>query len=156
MMNRKTLAGVGSLIALGTVVLAQTTPTLGTVRDAIKSEPHAWTVVVGKDAKASDVIGAADVLAALQYLSIRSEKEVIELPKIDLSAVKVVLERPIVVENSTSQYSSGVDVWNGTVTVNDTVYSYDVKLSSQGNFGGFGLNESGRLQLQDVGFKLDI
>ncbi|MEM1895562.1 MAG: hypothetical protein QXR54_00005, partial [Nanopusillaceae archaeon] len=153
-MNRKTLAGVGSLIALGTVVLAQTTPTLGTVRDAIKSEPHAWTVVVGKDAKASDVIGAADVLAALQYLSIRSEKEVIELPKIDLSAVKVVLERPIVVEDSASGYSK--DVWNGTVTVNDTVYSYNVKLFSQGNFNVFGLNESGRLQLQNVGFRLEI
>ncbi|MEM0379648.1 MAG: hypothetical protein QXG71_02735, partial [Nanopusillaceae archaeon] len=149
MMNRKTLAGVGSLIALGTVVLAQTTPTLGTVRDAIKSEPHAWTVVVGKDAKASDVIGAADVLAALQTLTTKVEP-------IDLSAVKVVLERPIVVENKTSDYSSGVNVWNGTVTVNDTVYSYDVKLSSEGTFTSFGLNESGRLQLQNVGFKLDI
>ena len=150
MMNRKTLVGVSSLVVLGAVVLAQGTTTLGDVRKAVQQNPHEWYVVVGANAKASDVIGAADLIAALQYYTV--EKTVQPL---DLSAVKVVLERPIV--NATSILSGSFaanEVWNGSVIVNNTEIKYSVDVTAPAV--SISLNESDKLQVKNAGFTVTL
>ncbi|RDD52727.1 hypothetical protein BA065_00405 [Nanoarchaeota archaeon NZ13-N] len=148
MMNRKTLAGVGSLVVLGASVLAQGTTTLGGIRDAVKQNPSAWYVVVGKDAKASDVIGAADVIAALQYYTVQRSVQ-----PVDLSAVKVVLQRLVVNETDLLRDSySGVEVENHTVVVNKTPIYYSVKLNVPKV--GVSLNESNKLQVENAKFEV--
>ncbi|RIB35638.1 MAG: hypothetical protein BXU00_00865 [Candidatus Nanoclepta minutus] len=150
MMNRKTLAGVGSLVVLGASVLAQGTTTLGGVREAVKQNPSAWYVVVGKDAKASDVIGAADVIAALQYYTVQRSVQ-----PVDLSAVKVVLQHPVLNETdllTETGYNNVVE--NRTVVVNNTPIYYSVNLEVPSL--EVSLNESNTLQVEKAGFTVTL
>jgi len=150
MMNRKTLAGVGSLVVLGaSAVLAQGTMTLGDVRNAIAQNPSAWYVVVGSNASASDVIGAADIIAALQYYTVHQSVQ-----PIDLSGVQVVLQSPIINETNLLSSSFSSEIENNTVVVNGTPIYYSVSLNVPKL--NVSLNGSNTLQVTNAEFNLTL
>lgn len=66
MMRGKTLAVLGALGVLGLAVYSQGAPTIGQLAQSMKSQPSSWTVVVGANAKAADVVGASNIIAALE------------------------------------------------------------------------------------------
>jgi hypothetical protein len=66
MMRGKTLAVLGALGILGVAAYSQGAPTIGQLAQSMKSQPTSWTVVVGANAKAADVVGASNIIAALE------------------------------------------------------------------------------------------
>lgn len=67
MMRGKTISAIGAMAALGLAIYSQSgQPTIGQLAQAMKAQPSAWTVVVGANAKASDVVGASNIVAALE------------------------------------------------------------------------------------------
>ncbi|HIP90475.1 MAG TPA: hypothetical protein EYH22_02895 [Candidatus Nanopusillus sp.] len=106
MMKGKTLKAIGTLAVLGVaagLVAAQTPKTLDAVKKDIVSNPSMWKIVVGADAKASDVIGAVEIATALQYYSKAEEDQ-----EINLNDIKIVLEK------ETTKISGEVPLYKGT------------------------------------------
>jgi len=66
MMRGKTLAVLGALGVLGVAAYSQGAPAIGQLAQSMKSQPTSWTVVVGANANAADVVGASNIIAALE------------------------------------------------------------------------------------------
>ncbi|MFP3284141.1 MAG: hypothetical protein RXO65_01720 [Candidatus Nanopusillus acidilobi] len=76
MMRGKTLAVLGALGILGVAAYSQGAPTIGQLAQSMKSQPTSWTVVVGANANAADVVGASNIIAALETFTVPSTQNV--------------------------------------------------------------------------------
>ncbi|BFI73513.1 hypothetical protein YN1_5000 [Nanoarchaeota archaeon] len=150
MMKGKTLAAIGALTALGLAIYAQSgTPTIGQLAQAMKTNPTAWTVVVGANAKASDVVGASNIIAALETFT-----SVPTTSSVNTSSLQVQLQGTIpVLQNSYPLYTQGqplylgdslstsiqtIQVGSGSFTANyngqQTTYSYTAYVQTQPSY----------------------
>jgi|GEM_PF-4307899 len=75
MMKGKTLAALGALSVLGVAAYSAGAP-IGQMAQSMKSQPTAWTVVVGANANAVDVVGASNIIAALETFTVPSTQNV--------------------------------------------------------------------------------
>ena len=75
MMKGKTLAALGALGVLGVAAYSAGAP-IGQLAQSMKSQPTAWTVVVGANANAVDVVGASNIIAALETFTVPSTQNV--------------------------------------------------------------------------------
>ncbi len=75
MMKGKTLAALGALGVLGVAAYSAGAP-IGQLAQSMKSQPTAWTVVVGANANAVDVVGASNIIAALETFTVPSTQTV--------------------------------------------------------------------------------
>jgi len=87
MVKGRTLKAISTLAVVGVAagVLAQQ-PTFDAVKSDVVQSPAAWKVVIGADAKAADVIGAAEIASALTKLSAVESN-------VDTSSVRVELTK---------------------------------------------------------------
>jgi len=112
MMRGKTLAALGALGILGVAAYSQGAPTIGQLAQSMKSQPASWTVVVGANAKAADVVGASKIIAALETFTVPSTQNVtvpVNLTVTQNVTVPVNLTVPVSVSStSASQVPSGV------------------------------------------------
>ena len=60
------MAVLGALGVLGVAAYSQGAPTIGQLAQSMKLQPTSWTVVVGANANAADVVGASNIIAALE------------------------------------------------------------------------------------------
>lgn len=75
MMKGKTLAALGALGVLGVAAYSAGAP-IGQLAQSMKSQPTSWTVVVGANANAADVVGASNIIAALETFTVPSTQNV--------------------------------------------------------------------------------
>ena len=93
------LKKIGSIAAIGVAgaaayALTIKTLTLDDVRQKIIEDPTVWKIVVGEDAKASDVIGAVEIGAALQYFAKEVEQGSADVKIIARKEIREVEEVP--------------------------------------------------------------
>ncbi|MFP3166842.1 MAG: hypothetical protein RXQ68_00205 [Candidatus Nanopusillus sp.] len=168
MMRGKTLAVLGALGVLGVAAYSQGAPTIGQLAQSMKSQPSSWTVVVGANANAADVVGASNIIAALETFTVPSTQNVtvpVNLSVTQNVTVPVNLTVPVNVSSSTvSQVPSGayifyssqaplylgsninsvypiLQVGSGSFQINGQTYTYQALVqpsSAQITFNNFG------------------
>jgi hypothetical protein len=69
------LAALGALGVLGVAAYSAGAP-IGQLAQSMKSQPTSWTVVVGANANAVDVVGASNIIAALETFTVPSTQNV--------------------------------------------------------------------------------
>jgi hypothetical protein len=67
---------LGALGVLGVAAYSAGAPTIGQLAQSMKSQPTSWTVVVGANANAVDVVGASNIIAALETFTVPSTQNV--------------------------------------------------------------------------------
>ncbi|MGB9674638.1 MAG: hypothetical protein ACPLX8_00735, partial [Nanopusillaceae archaeon] len=110
MMKGKTLAGLATLSVLGALAVAQTnSPTIGQLAYQMKNNPTAWTVVVGSKGQTIDVVGASNVIAAIETFTSKASNVTISP---SLSSVQVLLKGvSTVIPNSYPFYLQGAPLY---------------------------------------------
>jgi len=149
MMRGKTLAVLGALGVLGVAAYSQGAPTIGQLAQSMKSQPTSWTVVVGSNANAADVVGASNIIAALEtFTSVptNSTSNVSNLqvqiqgtiPVIQNSYPFYYPSEPLYLTDSLNTVVQTVQVGSGSFTTNyngqQTTYQYNAYVYPQSSF----------------------
>ncbi|MGC9133561.1 MAG: hypothetical protein ACP5GJ_04135 [Nanopusillaceae archaeon] len=134
MMKGKTLATIGALTALGLAVYsASGAPSIGQLAQSMESNPSAWTVAVGANANAADVVGASNIVAGLEtFTSVPTSSSV------STSSLQVQLQgQSAVIPNSYPFYLQGAPLYLGN-SLNSSLQAIQV------GSGSFATNVNGQ------------
>jgi len=148
MMRGKTLAVLGALGVLGVAVYSQGAPTIGQLAQSMKSQPTSWTVVVGANANAVDVVGASNIVAALETFTVPSTQNVtVNVGSTSVSQVPSGVyplyssQAPLYLYSNISQVYPVLQVGSGSFQLNGQTYTYQALVqpaSDQITFNNFG------------------
>lgn len=149
MMRGKTLAVLGALGVLGVAAYSQGAPTIGQLAQSMKSQPASWTVVVGANAKAADVVGASNIIAALETFTSVPTNSTLNtsnlqvqiqgtIPVIQNSYPFYYPSEPLYLGNALNSVVQTIQVGSGSFTTNyngqQTTYQYNAYVYPQGSF----------------------
>lgn len=149
MMKGKTLAALGALGVLGVAAYSQGAPTIGQLAQSMKSQPTSWTVVVGANANASDVVGASNIIAALETFTSVPTNSTLNasnlqvqiqgtIPTIQNSYPFYYPSEPLYLTDALNSVVQTVQVGSGSFTTNyngqQTTYQYNAYVYPQGSF----------------------
>jgi len=152
MMRGKTLAVLGALGVLGVAAYSQGAPTIGQLAQSMKSQPTSWTVVVGANANAADVVGASNIIAALETFTVPSTQNVtVNVSSTSVSQVPSGLyplyssEAPLYLGSNINSVYPVLQVGSGSFQLNQQTYTYQALVqpaSDQIEFENFGSGSS--------------
>ena len=152
MMKGKTLAVLGALGVLGVAAYSQGAPTIGQLAQSMKSQPASWTVVVGANANAADVVGASNIIAALETFTSVPTNSTLNasnlqnlqvqiqgtIPVIQNSYPFYYPSEPLYLSNALNSVVQVVQVGSGSFTTNyngqQTTYQYNAYVYPQNSF----------------------
>ncbi|PVU70185.1 hypothetical protein DDW05_03055 [Candidatus Nanobsidianus stetteri] len=149
MMRGKTLAVLGALGVLGVAAYSQGAPTIGQLAQSMKSQPASWTVVVGANAKAADVVGASNIIAALETFTSVPTTSTLNtsnlqvqiqgtVPVIQNSYPFYYPSEPLYLGSALNSVVQTIQVGSGSFTTNyngqQTTYQYNAYVYPQGSF----------------------
>ncbi|EOD42829.1 putative cell surface protein [Candidatus Nanobsidianus stetteri] len=149
MMKGKTLAALGALGILGVAAYSQGAPTIGQLAQSMKSQPTSWTVVVGANANAADVVGASNIIAALETFTSVPTNSTLNtsnlqvqiqgtIPVIQNSYPFYYPSEPLYLGNALNKVVQTIQVGSGSFTTNyngqQTTYQYNAYVYPQGSF----------------------
>jgi len=149
MMKGKTLAALGALGVLGVAAYSQGAPTIGQLAQSMKSQPTSWTVVVGANANASDVVGASNIIAALETFTSVPTNSTLNasnlqvqiqgtIPTIQNSYPFYYPSEPLYLSEALNSVVQTVQVGSGSFTTNyngqQTTYQYNAYVYPQSSF----------------------
>ncbi|MFP3289719.1 MAG: hypothetical protein RXN31_00675 [Candidatus Nanopusillus acidilobi] len=149
MMRGKTLAVLGALGVLGVAAYSQGVPTIGQLAQSMKSQPTSWTVVVGANANAADVVGASNIIAALETFTSVPTSSTLNtsnlqvqiqgtVPTIQNSYPFYYPSEPLYLTDALNSVVQTVQVGSGSFTTNyngqQTTYQYNAYVYPQGSF----------------------
>ena len=148
MMRGKTLAVLGALGILGVAAYSQGAPTIGQLAQSMKSQPTSWTVVVGANAKAADVVGASNIIAALETFTVPSTQNVtVSVSSTSTSQVPSGVypfyssQAPLYLGSYINSVYPVLQVGSGSFQINGQTYTYEAYVepaSDQITFNNFG------------------
>jgi len=148
MMRGKTLAVLGALGVLGVAAYSQGAPTIGQLAQSMKSQPTSWTVVVGANANAADVVGASNIIAALETFTVPSTQNVtVNVSSTSVSQVPSGVyplyssQAPLYLGSNISSVYPVLQVGSGSFQINGQTYTYQALVqpaSDQIEFNNFG------------------
>jgi len=148
MMRGKTLAVLGALGVLGVAAYSQGAPTIGQLAQSMKSQPTSWTVVVGANANAADVVGASNIIAALETFTVPSTQNVtVNVSSTNVSQVPSGLyplyssQAPLYLGSNINSVYPVLQVGSGSFQLNGQTYTYQALVqpaSAQIEFNNFG------------------
>jgi len=125
------LAVLGALGVLGVAAYSQGAPTIGQLAQSMKSQPTSWTVVVGANANAADVVGASNIIAALETFTVPSTQNVtVSVSSTSASQVPSSVypfyssQAPLYLGNYISSVYSELQVGSGSFQINGQTYTY--------------------------------
>ncbi|AMD29639.1 hypothetical protein Nps_00760 [Candidatus Nanopusillus acidilobi] len=158
MMRGKTLAVLGALGVLGVAIYSQGAPTIGQLAQSMKSQPTSWTVVVGANANAADVVGASNIIAALETFTVPSTQNVtVSVSSTSTSQVPSGVypfyssQAPLYLGSNISSVYPVLQVGSGSFQISGQSYTYEAYVqpaSDQITFNNFG---SGSNYIPSVG-----
>jgi len=149
MMRGKTLAVLGALGVLGVAAYSQGAPTIGQLAQSMKSQPTSWTVVVGANANAADVVGASNIIAALETFTSVPTNSTLNtsnlqvqiqgtIPVIQNSYPFYYPSEPLYLGNALNSVVQTIQVGSGSFTTNyngqQTTYQYNAYVYPQSSF----------------------
>jgi hypothetical protein len=161
MMKGKTLAALGALGVLGVAAYSAGAP-IGQLAQSMKSQPTAWTVVVGANANAVDVVGASNIIAALETFTVPSTQTVTVTVNVGSQTTSQVptgaylfysSQRPLYLGDNINQVYPVLQVGSGSFQIGGQTYTYQAFVepaSAQIVFDNFG---SGTNYMPSVGVK---
>jgi hypothetical protein len=148
MMRGKTLAVLGALGVLGVAIYSQGAPTIGQLAQSMKSQPTSWTVVVGANANAADVVGASNIVAALETFTVPSTQNVtVSVSSTSASQVPSGVyplyssQAPLYLGSNINSVYPILQVGSGSFQINGQTYTYQALVqpaSDQITFNNFG------------------
>jgi len=131
MMRGKTLAVLGALGVLGVAAYSQGAPTIGQLAQSMKSQPTSWTVVVGANANAADVVGASNIIAALETFTVPSTQNVtVSVSSTSASQVPSGVypfyssQAPLYLGSNIGSVYPELQVGSGSFQINGQTYTY--------------------------------
>jgi hypothetical protein len=132
MMRGKTLAVLGALGVLGVAIYSQGAPTIGQLAQSMKSQPTSWTVVVGANANAADVVGASNIIAALETFTVPSTQNVtVSVSSTSASQVPSGVypfyssQAPLYLDSNINSVYPVLQVGSGSFQLNQQTYTYE-------------------------------
>jgi len=149
MMRGKTLAVLGALGVLGVAAYSQGAPTIGQLAQSMKSQPTSWTVVVGSNANAADVVGASNIIAALETFTSVPTNSTLNasnlqvqiqgtIPVIQNSYPFYYPSEPLYLTDALNTVVQTVQVGSGSFTTNyngqQTTYQYNAYVYPENSF----------------------
>jgi len=148
MMRGKTLAVLGALGVLGVAIYSQGAPTIGQLAQSMKSQPTSWTVVVGANANAADVVGASNIIAALETFTVPSTQNVtVSVSSTSASQVPSGVypfyssQASLYLGSYINQVYPELQVGSGSFQINGQTYTYEAYVSPASDritFNNFG------------------
>jgi hypothetical protein len=160
-MKGKTLAALGALGVLGVAAYSAGAP-IGQLAQSMKSQPTSWTVVVGANDNAAGVVGASNIIAALETFTVPSTQNV--TVTVDVSSVSASQvpsgaylfyssQAPLYLGNEIDDVYPVLQVGSGSFQIGGQTYTYQAFVqpaSAQIVFNNFG---SGTNYIPSVGVR---
>jgi len=105
---------------------------MGQLAQSMKSQPTSWTVVVGANANAADVVGASNIIAALETFTVPSTQNVtVNVSSTSASQVPSGLyplyssQAPLYLNSHISDVYPVLQVGSGSFQINGQTYTYE-------------------------------
>ncbi|MFZ8855654.1 MAG: hypothetical protein ACO2OX_00430, partial [Candidatus Nanopusillus sp.] len=161
MMKGKTLAALGALGVLGVAAYSAGAP-IGQLAQSMKSQPTSWTVVVGANDNAAGVVGASNIIAALETFTVPSTQNVtvtVDVGSVSASQVPsgaylfYSSQAPLYLGNEIDDVYPVLQVGSGSFQIGGQTYTYQAFVqpeSAQIVFDNFG---SGTNYMPSVGVR---